>query len=124
MKIAIYISGITGTILLMIRLMGIFLEFRGDDIVLISGLILLVLFCIPLLLIDNHLHNNKIDKIIESYKGKEKEDRETLKSGNSPKGWGMNDSPFRERKSGLSWGGGNVKGANASRGTRRSFLKR
>ena len=123
MKTAIYISGITGTILLMIRLLGIFLDFRRDDIVLISGLILLVLICIPLLLVDKHLHNKKIDRIIESYKGKEKDERETKESGYSPKGWGMNDSPFRERKSGLSWGGGNMHAANASRGKRRSFLR-
>ncbi len=36
---------------------------------------------------------------------------------------GTFSSPYRDRKSGLIWGGGNIKGANAQRGTRRSFLK-
>lgn len=33
-------------------------------------------------------------------------------------------SEYRERKSGLNWGGGNVHAANASRGSRRKFMKR
>jgi len=33
-------------------------------------------------------------------------------------------SDYRERKSGLNWGGGNVHAANASRGSRRKFMKR
>ncbi|MDX2432546.1 MAG: hypothetical protein QNK35_16525 [Bacteroides sp.] len=32
------------------------------------------------------------------------------------------DFGHRERKSGLTWGGGNIKGSNASRGTKRKFL--
>ena len=41
----------------------------------------------------------------------------------NPKGWGMNNSPFRERKAGLNWGGGNVHAANAKRNKGRGFLK-
>jgi uncharacterized membrane protein len=33
-------------------------------------------------------------------------------------------SEYRERKSSLRWGGGNVHAANASRGSRRKFMKR
>lgn len=33
-------------------------------------------------------------------------------------------SEYRERKAGLNWGGGNVHAANASRGSRRRFMKR
>lgn len=32
------------------------------------------------------------------------------------------DFGHRERKSGLTWGGGNIKGSNATRGTKRKFL--
>lgn len=39
------------------------------------------------------------------------------------KGWDMNTSPFRDRKSGLRWEGGNIKGVNAKRASRRRFLK-
>ena len=124
MKTIILISGITGTLLLMVRMLGIFMEFRGDDVVLVSGLVLLGLVCLPMFLIDKRRHDREIDSIIKSYEGREKEEQETQKAGQSPKGWGINDSPFRERKSGLTWGGGNIKAAEATRGTRRKFLKR
>ncbi len=32
------------------------------------------------------------------------------------------DFGHRDRKSGLTWGGGNIKGSNATRGTKRKFL--
>jgi len=61
--------------------------------------------------------------IIESYKGTTKNEVEIPKGSKVTKGWGMNNSPFRDRKSSASWGGGNIKGANVSRGSRRQFLK-
>jgi hypothetical protein len=124
MKPLILISGITGTLLLMVRMLGIFIEFNGDDIVLFLGLALLGLVCLPLFLIDKRNHDRKIDSIIQSYEGRENKDKEPQKASQSARGWGMNDSPFRERKSGLTWGGGNIKAAEATRGTRRKFLKR
>lgn len=77
-----------------------------------------------LFLFERYIYNKKINKIIKSFKGSKK--KEGIKpQGKKPttKGWGMNDSPFRERKSGLTWGGGNIKGASAKRGKRKSFLK-
>ena len=124
MKTIILISGITGTLLLMLRMLGIFMEFRGDDIVLVSGLVLLGLVCLPLFLIDKRRHDRKIDGIVKSYEGRGKKVQKPKSTGQGAKGWGMNNSPFRERKSGLTWGGGNIKAAEATRGTRRKFLKR
>jgi hypothetical protein len=40
------------------------------------------------------------------------------------KGLEPGKTSLRERKAGLVWGGGNIKGATATRGTRRRFLKR
>jgi hypothetical protein len=123
MKIAIYLSGITGTLLLIIRITGIFLSLPSNRFFLISGLILLLVVFFPLLLIERYRYYSRIDKIIDSYKGK---NRKTDPAGNvttETKGWNMNNSPFRERKSGVTWGGGSIKGANATRGTRKSFLK-
>lgn len=122
MKTAIYLSGITGTLLLVFRIIGIMLEFQLNNVFLILGLALLLIVFLPLLIREKYLHNKEIDKIIDSYKktdktvGLEKRDSKT-------RGWGVNNSPYRERKSGLTWGGGNVKGSGASRGTRRPFLK-
>ncbi|MBA7530909.1 hypothetical protein ES705_23120 [subsurface metagenome] len=124
MKIIMYISGITGILLLALRLLGTVMDFRENELMLIGGLILVGVVFIPLLLIDRHRHNKKIDNIIKSYEGREQEVKEIPKSGKGSKGWGMNNSPFRERRSGLSWGGGNVKAAEATRGTRRKFLKK
>lgn len=123
MKIAIYLSGIAGSIFLLIRTIGIMMEFPLNRVFLILGLILLVFIYLPLIIIDKYLHNKKVDKIIDSYKGTQNNTVKFEKGDSKNKGWGMNNSPFRGRRSGLSWGGGNIKGANATRGARKSFLK-
>jgi hypothetical protein len=124
MKTVIYLSGIAGTLLLLVSIIGEMLESPLKNIFLILGLVLLLIIFLPLLIRERYLHNKKIDKIIDSYKGTVKGAISLEKGESEAKGWGMNNSPFRERKSGLTWGGGNIKGANATRGTRKSFLKR
>lgn len=85
---------------------------------LISGLTLIVLIFISLVFINRYRHKKKIYSIIKSYSGKPSI-HNTIPSGKSEfKGWSMNNSPFRKRKSGVCWGGGNIKGANATRGKR------
>ena len=99
------------------------MEFKLNKFVLITAFVIIGLM-IVLFLIDRYLYNKKIKKIIKHYKGyQKKEDLLNKKNKATTKGWGMNDSPFRERKSGLTWGGGNIKGASAKRGTRKTFLK-
>ncbi len=99
------------------------MEFPLNKLFLILSLILLALVYLPLVIIDKYLHNKKIDRIIDSYKGQDNNTIQKEKGDSKNKGWGMNNSPFRERKSGVTWGGGNIHGANASRGKRKSFLK-
>lgn len=123
MKIAIYLSGIAGSLLILTRIIGIIMEFPLNKLFLILGLILLALVYLPLVIIDKYHHNKKIDRIIDSYKGQDNNTFQKEKGDSKNKGWGMNNSPFRERKSGLTWGGGNIHGVNASRGKRKSFLK-
>ncbi len=108
----------------MFRIIGIMLEFPLNNLLLILGLVLLLIFFLPLLIIERYLYNKKINRIIDSYKEAGKETVPFEKGDSKTKGWGMNNSPFRERKSGLTWGGGNIKGANATRETKRGFLKR
>jgi len=124
MRRAIYISGILGMLLLMAGLIGAMFEFHLDKVFLVIGLVILLLVYLPLNLISKARYNKKIKKIITSYKGKERKKEAYKKGEKKTKGWGMNDSPFRDRKSGLTWGGGNIKGANATRGTRKRFLKK
>lgn len=123
MKLIIYLSGVVGTMLLLFRLIGIFIEFPFNDFLLYTGVVLLLIICLPFVIIEKREHNKKIDAIISSYEGKQKKTFTTKKINSKTKGWDINNSPFRKRKSGLVWGGGNIKGATASRGTRKSFLK-
>ena len=123
MKTAIYISGITGLMLLLFGLLGVFLESKHITLLFITGIVLILVIYFPLMIIERRLHDKKINKIIESYKGSDKKQVDLKKGRSDNKGWSMNNSPFRDRKSGVTWGGGNIKGSEASRGSRRSFLK-
>jgi hypothetical protein len=66
--------------------------------------------------------DRKINQIVENYKTVKSEGVNKTNILKSPKGWSMNNSSFRERKSGLTWFGGNIKGANASRNSRKKFM--
>lgn len=123
MRNLIYISGIAGVILIVFRLLGIFMEFPFNDLLLIGAILLLGIVCLPLAIVYKYQQNRKIDSIIQSYKRKTKQTafKGKNKDGSIPKGWDMNTTPFRERKSGLTWGGGNLYGAKAKRGNRRSL---
>jgi hypothetical protein len=123
MKIAIFISGISGALLIALRLIGIMAEFALNDLFFYSGVIMLLAIFLPLTIIEKYLHNKKLNNIIRENKGGKHSKEEIKKDNPKVKGWDMNNSPFRNRKSGLTWGGGNIKAANATRGTRKKFLK-
>ncbi|HDS06446.1 MAG TPA: hypothetical protein ENO05_02365 [Bacteroides sp.] len=62
-----------------------------------------------------------------SGKGQERENRDRKKGEEVPgKDKRIPDTSFAlgERKSGLTWGGGNILASDATRGTRRKFLRR
>ncbi len=63
-------------------------------------------------------------EIIEQYRTEKKEKTKSEADVKHPEGWSMNDSPFRSRRSGLRWGGGNIRASEASRQTRKKFLKK
>lgn len=99
----------------------LFFEFTNS---LLISMAIIIGVLILLFLFERYVYNKKINKIIKSYKdSKKKEGIKPKEKKPTTKGWGMNDSPFRERKSGLTWGGGNIKGASAKRGKRKTFLK-
>lgn len=104
----IFISGITGGILLIFRAIGIVAEFSINNFLLYASLALLLLICIPTYLYDKHLRNEEIKKIIASYKGKKKEPLQIKKETPTIQGeveeWGINNPPFRDHHSGLTWG--------------------
>ena len=125
MRILLYISGILGALLVILRVAGIYLEFPINDIFLYSGIALLCLLFIPLYIIDRVMRNRKINRIIRDFQEQEQRDQVVVESGSSATTrWNMNGSPFRTRKSGLTWEGDNVHAATASRETRKVLVKK
>lgn len=123
MKILIYLSGIAGIVLFVLRMIGLFSPPLENNVFLYIGSGLIFLVFIPLLWRESRMEEKRINKIIESYKEKEKVEVDKEQGKATSKGWSMNNSPFRSRRSGLSWGGGNLHAANAKRGERKSFLR-
>ena len=122
MKNMIYVSGIVGGLALVLRGIGIFAEFPFNDLLLAGGLALTSL-ALVLILVDRYRDKKQIDRIMDQPVEGRDQDKPSGEEKPESGGWNMNNSPFRERKSGLTWGGGNIKAANASRGKRRKFLK-
>lgn len=123
MRTVIYISGIIGGLAIVLSIIGLFIEFPFNNLLLIAGLLLVFAVSIPLARFERYRYKKRIDLIKQQkYAGTDSAKTGT-ETKSQAKGWNMNTSPFRKRKSGLTWGGGNVKGANASRGKRKSFLR-
>ena len=63
---------------------------------------------------------------LQARKRKERESKSHDEPGTEARKIKRSDSSFalREQKSGLSWGGGNIKASEATRGTKRKFLGR
>lgn len=92
-------------------------------LILIAGIIITIFFVVVKFLID-YFQNKKINSIINSYKFKKKNIAE--KDVDNEKKFSKRSDYYkqRERKLGLTWGGGNIKGANATRGTKKQFLNK
>lgn len=116
-----YISGVTAMILFVVRFLGIFLDFPGNDFFLYAAIILLVLVCIPSYFISRYRNERNLEDPLNPL-GDETNSK-PAKDASGKSSWGVNKSPFRQRKSGLTWGGGNVHASNAKRGKRRGFLE-
>ena len=123
MKALKYISGFSGAMLLAFWLLGIILDFHVSFYFFIAGLILFGLVYFPLALLDSHRRENRWDTIRDDQEKQPHSQTEGYKN-TKRKGYGVSNSPYRERSSGLRWEGGSVYGANPKRGGRRSFLRR
>ena len=69
---------------------------------------------------------NLLERREMSKRRKEREDGTRHLAGREGPGPKRSDTSFalRERKAGLTWGGGNIKASEATRGTKRKFLGR
>lgn len=122
MKKAIYISAYLGTFLAIISYIGI--KFQLDFIhwSLPLGIGLLLIVALPLFIIDyyDRSRKNKKDKIKHSL-DKKVDHRHASKQIKTKS---VESYPsFSERKRGLKWGGGNIHGSIAKRGSKKKFLK-
>lgn len=122
MKKAIYIAAFLGAFFILISYIGIKLQLNFIHWSLPFGIGLLLIIALPLFVIDY------VDR---SRKMKKDRNRQTLDKRFRPghiskeaKKKSIEGYPtFSQRKSGLEWGGGNIHGSSAKRGSKRGFLK-
>lgn len=125
MKTYIYISGFLSAFFFAGWIVAMLMGLSAHLVMLLAGAIIFFLVYLPLIIRKRRQHLDRMEEIIRNYKSGDSQkvaDPTGEKSQN--KGWSMNDSPFRERRSGATWGGGNIHAANVTRGTRRSGKKR
>lgn len=131
MKTTIYISGFVAAFLLLGWLTALLMGMPGHLLMLAAGSIVFLFVYLPLVMRKRKNHRERMKEIIQNYQN----DRDTNskiklqtdpvqevsgeKTTKKKEGWTMNDSPFRERNAGVTWGGGNIHAANASRGSRK-----
>ena len=94
-------------------------QYRERDY-LILILVLISATLLTFLLMNMHDHR------LRARKRRERESKPHEELGEEAKEIRRSDGSFslKEKKSGLSWGGGNIKASEATRGTRRKFLGR
>ena len=128
MRLLLYSSIILGITFLTLRFIGLFLDLTHNDLFLALGLGLLVVVALPLYLIMKKQYQKKVENILKEYGGDKKRDssstEEKSTSKENDKKKDVDYPSFRSQKQGLKWGGGNIHGSTATRGSKRSFLKK
>lgn len=124
MKVSLYFSIILGITFLTLRFIGLFLDLTYNPLFLTLGLLLLFGVSLPLYLADRFRYRQKVKKIIRSHKMKDSKAKKPESKEEASKTEVHEYPSFRNQKQGLKWGGGNIHGSTASRGSRRSFLKK
>ena len=120
MTYSIYFSAVLGLVFLAIRFIGLFIELSNANLFLFIGLGILFLVTLPLYLFQQWRYKQKKVSILKKYQG-----HDPLGNLKKTKNKPTPDYPsFRKQKSGLTWGGGNIHGSGAKRGSKRGFLKR
>ncbi len=118
MKNSIYFTVMLGVILLVIHFISLFLELGYSDLFLIIGLGILLVITLPLFYLDRSRYTKQKKQIIKSFQ----QEKGNLKRKKAKKAETPKYPSFRQQKSGLTWGGGNIHGSGAKRGSKRGFL--
>ena len=124
MKVSFYFSLILGIAFLTLRFIGLFLDLTYNDLFLALGLFLLLGVSLPLHLYERYRYRQKMNEIIQDHKIKDSKAKSSEKKPGSSKKEAHEYPSFRNQKQGLKWGGGNIHGSAATRGSKRSFLKK
>ena len=129
MRLLLYSSIILGITFLTLRFIGLFLDLTNNDLFLALGLGLLLVVALPLYLMMKRQYQEKVEDILKEYEGDKKRDstasatqKSTSKENDKKKD--VDYPSFRSQKQGLKWGGGNIHGSTATRGSKRGFLKK
>ena len=119
MRRSIQISALAGVLFLALRFIGLFIHLSYENLFLYLGVGILLFITLPLYLLERHRYNDMKKRIISDFKNAPaKTEKKNSEKSDTPE-----YPAFRQQKSGLTWGGGNIHAANAKRGSRRGFLK-
>lgn len=119
MRAAIYISGIAGLVFFAIACIGYLIDFNNYQYYFILSLGLFLLATLPLSILQRLQYNRRKKTILKTYKKKK-----GTKNDSSTDHQNLTRYPaFRNKKRGLTWGGGNIHGSTAKRGSKTGFLK-
>jgi len=122
MKKATYFSVLLAVLFLAISLISIFLEQNYHSLLLPLGIGCLLLVTLPLILVQFRDHSSKLRRQRKAH------DNLTKKKGSNPEKVSAKSTPnypsFGSRKSGLTWGGGNIHASTAKRGSKKRFLQK
>jgi len=124
MRVSLYFSIILGITFLTLRFIGLFVDLTYNRLFLTLGLFLLFGVSLPLYLFERYRYRQKMNEIIRDHQIRDSKAKSSKKKpGFSEKK--IREYPsFRNQKQGLKWGGGNIHGSTASRGSKRGFLKK
>ena len=122
MKKAIYIAAFLGAFFILISYIGIKLQLNYIHWSLPFGIGLLLIVALPLFIID-YVDRSKKMKKDRNRQHLDKRFSAGHASKESKKKSIEGYPTFSQRKSGLEWGGGNIHGSSAKRGSKRGFLR-
>jgi ABC-type transport system involved in multi-copper enzyme maturation permease subunit len=122
MKKATYFSVLLAVLLLAISLISIFLEQNYHSLLLPLGIGTLLLVTLPLILMTYRDASKKRKPQPNQHQIHKQKIKSTVKNTNDKNA--PHYPSFGKRRSGLTWGGGNIHASTAKRGSKRRFLEK
>lgn len=122
MKKATYLSAVLAILFLTISLIGFYLDQNYYNLLLPLGIGILLLVTLPIILIQFRDRSKKMKPQTDQRQIHKKKITSTGQNTNE-KNAALYPS-FGKRRSGLTWGGGNIHGSTAKRGSKRRFLEK